>query len=481
VATAVPVGDDLPPPPAPAPAPPPITDPDELAEEIAALMPGYDAIPGAMVLDRVLDGLVWLAGTDQPATARALAPVLDRAKDVLVDHPWERGCLHGALGVALRAVVDNEPRWGRWARLLNALRSGRPASAWPVPTLPGPHAVLLSRLAEIGERVRADPPRGLLASPVWANGAVDASTLLGRLAAAGDREPWPADLVQALLRLPAVVDEEAAARATKLRTPAGDRLAVWLRAGGLPRPEYRMVTVSRFDGVQRWEPAGAPDGRVVVEARPSAGSEDLLGLLTVRATADEPHPAARLWPAVLPGYRALVAAWVQPGVAATADIGLPGAAAVLPLLAECTGEGGTAVDVALAYGLAARHEPDRVAAFDAVLALAASDRLDPVGVGTHLGELARHGKLTASRCVSPLRDAAAAGARLTTWRILAAALPPLLAMPKPPAGTPDLLTLAAETAAATGEAIPVPGLAEVAARGGSTRLVAEARRLAAVP
>jgi hypothetical protein len=50
-------------------------------------------------------------------------------------------------------------------------------------------------------------------------------------------------------------------------------------------------------------------------------------------------------------------------------------------------------------------------------------------------------------------------------------------MPKPP---PDLLTVAAETAAATGVAIPVPGLAEVAARGGSTRLVTEARRLAAV-
>lgn len=41
------------------------------------------------------------------------------------------------------------------------------------------------------------------------------------------------------------------------------------------------------------------------------------------------------------------------------------------------------------------------------------------------------------------------------------------------------MTLAAETAGAAGARIDVPGLAEVAARGGSSRLVTEARRLAA--
>jgi hypothetical protein len=72
----------------------------------------------------------------------------------------------------------------------------------------------------------------------------------------------------------------------------------------------------------------------------------------------------------------------------------------------------------------------------------------------------------------------AAGARLSVWRLLAAALPPLLAAPTPPRGTPDLLNLAAEAAGATGVLIEVPGLADVVTRGGTSRLVTEARRLA---
>lgn len=54
----------------------------------------------------------------------------------------------------------------------------------------------------------------------------------------------------------------------------------------------------------------------------------------------------------------------------------------------------------------------------------------------------------------------------------------MLAASPAPRGTPDLLTLAAETAGATGVRIEVPGLADVVARRGSARLVTEARRLA---
>ncbi|WP_344611344.1 hypothetical protein, partial [Dactylosporangium salmoneum] len=57
----------------------------------------------------------------------------------------------------------------------------------------------------------------------------------------------------------------------------------------------------------------------------------------------------------------------------------------------------------------------------------------------------------------------------------------LLAEPAAPRGTPGLLTLAAETAAAAPGPVRIAGLAEVAARRGSTRLVTEARRLAAMP
>ncbi|MFG1918348.1 hypothetical protein [Micromonospora sp. NPDC048898] len=157
---------------------------------------------------------------------------------------------------------------------------------------------------------------------------------------------------------------------------------------------------------------------------------------------------------------------------------MSGGAAILPLLAECGGDGGPAVDIALAYGLGARHESDRVAAVDALLMLAATGDLDAPQVGAHLGALAAVGDLTLTRTLQPLRDASAAGAPLSTWRLLAAALPALLAAPKAPRGTPDLLTLAAEAAGSTGTRADVPGLADVAARGGSSRLVTEARRLA---
>ncbi|GAA4573849.1 hypothetical protein GCM10023176_39660 [Micromonospora coerulea] len=49
---------------------------------------------------------------------------------------------------------------------------------------------------------------------------------------------------------------------------------------------------------------------------------------------------------------------------------------------------------------------------------------------------------------------------------------------RPPCGTPDLLSQAVETAGATGVRVEVPGLADVVARGGASRLVTEARRLA---
>jgi hypothetical protein len=82
-----------------------------------------------------------------------------------------------------------------------------------------------------------------------------------------------------------------------------------------------------------------------------------------------------LWPAVLPGHRDVVAAWALPTGAATADEDQAGPRELLPLLAECTGPVGPALTIALAYGLAARATANRVAAVDAVLALAGS--LDP--------------------------------------------------------------------------------------------------------
>jgi hypothetical protein len=296
--------------------------------------------------------------------------------------------------------------------------------------------------------------------------------LLDRLAALGDdRETWQWDLAQALLRLPARVDEGLAARAAALGTQAGDRVAGWLRAGGLPEQSCQVVTVAR-EGRDAW----LPERRMLVALRSTAPDLDPLGLSTVRATTLGAWHSdwSAVWPAALPGYRGLVAAYALPEVASAADMDRRGGAAALPLIADGTGDGGPALALALAYGLGARHEQDRVATVDAMVTLAAAGDLDAAAVGGFVGQLGAGGMLTLPRVVQPLQDLADAGARLSVWRLLAAALPGLLDAGR---GVPDLLTLAAETATATGVRLDVPGVAEVAARGGSARVVVEARRL----
>ncbi|GIG88717.1 DUF6493 family protein [Plantactinospora endophytica] len=475
-------GDDLPPVPAPPPLPPPITDPDELAEEVAGLLgTGLRALP----LERVLDAVTRLTGTDQPRVTRALTPVL--ARHGAAEHRWSPSCLHGPVDDLLRAAagpVRTSALRAWWANLLAAAHKSQLASD---PRVAPAHRLLRVRIAEIGTYLGKSRGAGLLAAPTATNGALDPSVLYDRLAALGDQHPWRWDLTQALLRLPPGVDEDLAGRASALRTPGGDRLAAWLRSGGLPQPTFRTVTV-RFRHVSSYHSRDyrMPTQRVQVEvgaAGSGAGSfDDPLGLLTGRVVRFDNHCASwsPLWPTVLPGYRGLVAAYALTAVASAADQDIRGGAEVLPLLAEATGTGGVAFDLALAYGLAARHPVDRVAAVDALLTLAAAGELDAASVGRQLGELAVGGTVTLARVVEPLRDLVLAGARLSAWRLLAAALPALLAASKPPRGTPDLLTLAAETATATGVPITVPGLTELAARRGSSRLLTEARRLATV-
>ncbi|MEV4656665.1 hypothetical protein [Micromonospora sp. NPDC049301] len=259
---------------------------------------------------------------------------------------------------------------------------------------------------------------------------------------------------------------------------AGDELASWLRGDALPAPVQQLVTVQRREraGTYDFGYDRLPIRRTMVTSAPPEGVADPLGMLTVPAQLiGRGHGGwSDLWPAVLPGHRGLVAAHLLPGVARAVQEDVQDGAMVLPLVAECTGAGGPALDLALAYGLCARHEVDRAAALDALLMLAAAGDLDAPAVGRHLGALAADGQVTLTRATTPLRDAVAAGARLSVWRLLAAALPPLLAAPTPPRGTPDLLTLAAETASATGVRVGVPGLTDVAARGGTSRLVTEA-------
>ncbi|MFU8850813.1 hypothetical protein ACNAW0_07485 [Micromonospora sp. SL1-18] len=478
VAVAV-AGDELPTPVPPAAAPPPIAEVDELVEEVSALLGGRWP---ALLVERVLDGLVRLATADRGRLEAALLPVLQRHQVGLYGHLSVQ--LHGVL-LAAAAPAEAAARRDQWAGMLTQSRPRRwrlfrRSPAAEQARRPAPTQLYCVRLAEIGQRLDARHDPGLLAAPTSATGAIDPTVLYERLTALGDRPVWRWDLTQALLRLPAVVDEALAARAAALGTPAGDELASWLRGNALPALAQQVVTVGRRERSSSYYLGydHLPTRRTLVATTPPEGVVDQLRLLSVT-----PRPIGLgyggwddLWPAVLPGHRGLVAAHLLPAIAAAAQENVREGATILPVLAECTGAGGPAL--ALAYGLCARHEVDRVAALDALLMLAAAGDLDVPAVGGHLGALAADGQLTLTRAATPLRDAVAAGARLSTWRLLAAALPPLLAAPTPPRGTPDLLTLAADTATATGVRIEVPGLADVVARGGGSRLVTEARRLA---
>ncbi|MFI7575615.1 hypothetical protein [Micromonospora sp. NPDC049497] len=480
-------GDELPQPPQPAAALPPITEVDELVEEVSGLPGGRWPAPA---VERVLDGLVRLATTEQDRLAAALLPVLQRRQVGAYDHPWSvfnlSVQLHGVL-LAAAAPAEAATRRDQWSGILSQslTRTLRPFRNRPAVEPPRQSALTLvycARLAEIGQRLDGRDDPGLLAAPTSATGAVDPAALYERLAALGDRPVWRWDLTQALLRLPVGIDEALAARAEALGTMAGDELAGWLRGDVLPAPVHQVVTVGRRQRRGTYDVGydRLPVRRTIVASAPPEGVADPLGLLTVPALMNgRGHGGwGDLWPVLLPGHRGLVAAHLLPDFARAAQEDVREAATVLPVLAECTGAGGPALDLALAYGLCARHEVDRVSALDALLILAAADELDAPGVGRQLGALAADSQVTLTRVATPLRDAVAAGARLSVWRLLAAALPPLLAASIPPRGTPDLLTLAAETAAATGVRIEVRGLADVVARGGASRLVTEARRLA---
>ncbi|MGW3513080.1 hypothetical protein [Streptomyces sp. NPDC000994] len=120
---------------------------------------------------------------------------------------------------------------------------------------------------------------------------------------------------------------------------------------------------------------------------------------------------------------------------------------------------------------------------DALLVLAARGQLDAARHGADLGELVRHGAVKPLRLAESLRTAASTGAYATVWGLLGHALPPLLSdlaadgPAGPVRGLGDLLAVAAECAERSGARGELPHLARAADRRGSSRLVAEARRL----
>ena len=456
---------------APEPMPPPIASVAELAAEVAA----RQRDPWRPVeLERLLAGLVRFTRTDREAVAAALAPVVP---------PWD-----SPLGGLIRAVAGpgaaphDDPGRPPAPRETPAARIDEPAApgemlAARIDEPAAPREMLAARIRELAAQLAEGGPAALLATPAAADGHVDPARVVLRLAQAeaDGRQPGPCDLAQALLRLPRTVDPGVAAAADRLVSPAGRRLAAWLRAGGLPDPSTTVVAV-------HGEPSRRTAAFAPLDVTELAVPDGLLGLPAEQAAARAhragPPPDIACWPMVLPGHREIIAAHAQPFLVPAADRGHGGGLEVLAALARSSGPYGPAMGLCLAYGLAARRDRDRLAVADALLHLAATGGLDAGLIGRELGLLLAGGSVVLGRVVRALTEVARAGAQHVVWAIARTLVPALLRMDHPPQGTPDLLALAAAAAAATGAQADLPEVRAAANRPARTRLRAEATRLA---
>jgi hypothetical protein len=438
--------------------PPPIESAAELAEEIAAMSAGGAQLVDPVRFERVLAGLVTLAYRDRGALADGLRPV--RRMDEEID--WDRWLLHQlsehselafailVAGIPSRAAanapypdLDTFAGERGWQQKLSQSYGRRPYTPSERP------GILMYRLHEITVGLVHAPRPLLVATPTASTGLLDPRVLLDRLAQAARQgwEPWQHDLTQALLRLPAACDTSLAHRARSLGTAAGDRLARWLEDDNPDRISALLPILQR----------GWLEGfGIAAEFR-------------------------SCWPAVLPADRDVVARHLLSDLRHY-TLRDRGGGRLLIALAEADGPVHDATLEAFAYGLNAASQEDRAGAVDALLVLAARRQLDGAAFGRRIGELAITTQLmTLGRIVPCLDDLARSGAAAQAWEVVAAALPSLISpsLGRPPHGLADLLELGVRLAHSVHPTSDIPHLTEVASRRGSSRIVTQARRLAA--
>ncbi|MFF8770365.1 hypothetical protein [Kitasatospora sp. NPDC015120] len=448
----------------PAALPPAPAGPFELAERSAAVLAGRVPEPGEFEV--VLAALVAEHHRDPAALRTALAPLAASRGDrrILFDGI---GTVGGSLGCLLDALAGREHRSAAFTAELLALRD-------PLRT---PAMIPALRVFEAACGVADAPVPVLLATPTAADGSLDPAVLTERLAAhrAAGARPWPADLAQALLR-----------------TPPHARPAVRAAAAGLgcdlppdvPLPEPAGLHVHASDG------SPGRSSRIAPKAPVPVVSEGITGLLHTL-----PDPTRIGWGAGLfrssagqlgqlpwtaPWHPDTVAAHGLPELAVQArDTGPGDPNPLLPRLADLPGEPGPVSHLLLAYGMTAARAEHRTAALDALLTLTARGRLRPETLGERLAALWRLSVAKPNRILSVLADAARSGAGRAVFSVLTAMLTDLAPDPAR-RGLADVLTLAADCAAAEHIRTPLPALVPLSAPAAPRRVRTEAARLTAV-
>jgi hypothetical protein len=276
------------------------------------------------------------------------------------------------------------------------------------------------------------------------------------------------------------------ARATRLASPAGRALADHLRRGHVD-PPGRMLLGKIVPRMRRMWPSH-PTGEVGLVAL-DGPPPDPASLGTLALSLPDPFLlaghvhrfAARLdmglWPTALPAHPEALAAHA---LIALCDLpestGSLQTRSLVTALPGLDGPIGPAVALAVAYSLGAQDPPDRTAGADAVVGLAGRGEAGGP-VGAVVAELVTRTGLKVGRVAGALAEASRAGPGVAefVWQLAATALPTLLE--RGVRDTHRLVAVAADAAALIGARDRVDGLAEVAALGGSSRLVTEARRL----
>ncbi|WP_157245851.1 DUF6493 family protein [Nonomuraea typhae] len=328
-----------------------------------------------------------------------------------------------------------------------------------------PHRVTLLRCAEVLDALKhGTPPPYLLATPTCTSGQIDPAELVARLEgyAAKNVPAMPADLQQALLRLPREVPAEVADRAWRLTSAAGASLVHWLaaRPEANPRVEWRNH---------------APYASFQVEATGLELVDELLGALQALTHMD----AMNHWRLVLPSDREVVAMYLIPHLANR--WGWPAALPdLLRALLHQDGPPGTAM-AALIGVLAAERGwimPDG-AGERLLLEAVAAGALPAAECGRQLAFAVRGDLAKMSEVLLTLESCARQGAHREVWEIMAGMLPAFLPGPgeRSTQSHTRALAFAAEAARWAGARETLPVVAEIAGRAKVNGFVRAARLL----
>ncbi|MEV0232135.1 hypothetical protein [Nonomuraea sp. NPDC050786] len=446
---------------------PPRTRPGVLYDDSVEAMPSF-------ILDRAYEEMAEL-GVD-PARIAAM----QAGKQVPPPNPGEPLVEVTVVFVPprLRSFMPNElPEHGEWRR---RNRLPHPDHVSP------PHDFLLHRYAELAEALRNGVlPPVLLATPTWMSGHLDPDVLIDRLetCAAAGVEPLPADLAQALLRLPRGGQPAAADRAAKIDSAAARSAARWLAGDGLVDPECGHVWRHMVDASMVEFGDGEPEHFTEVRLQPvlrvtAPTGHRLIDEVLLRQPfdwrADESGGTLRAWPAILPSHREVVAvnflpfllyghwgSWVTPTEITGLEI--------------AQGPMGESTAVILAFLLAGGVH----GMIPLILSMAARGELPAEAIGRQLALVLRRTWRETRPAIAALTGLADAGGHHEVWRILRALLPGML----PGEGQritvthAELVALAADVARWTGARGEIPVVAEFARSRRTIRFVHECKRL----